>query len=370
MRLGLFMMPVHPPVRPMHEVMAEDMEKCLLADRLGFDEMFLGEHFSAWSEPYPSPLMFMAALVHRTKNLDFGTGVISLPNRHPALVAGEVAQFDHLSRGRFIFGIGTGSLISDFELLGNGDPALRNRMLIESIHMIEKIWSQDPPYDITGEFWSTKIERTVSRSVGIGFIPKPYQQPRPPICVTAASPNSQTVRIAGHRGWGPISSGFLTAQGVATHWDMLRKGAAETHRAPDPSQWRVARCIHVAASDAEARDRVTSAQSSYQHYFAYFRKNSGRARPAGGAEGAARHARRRGDGREHSQIAPHLRLAADRPRQARRLPRPGPARSAACSITGVDWTGPNEAWERESLRRLAEEVMPRLNQHAAAKAAE
>ena len=160
MRLGLFMMPVHPPTRPMHEVLAEDIEKCLLADRLGFDEMFLGEHYSASTEPYPSPLMFMASLIARTRNLDFGTGVISLPNRHPALIAGEAAQFDHMSRGRFILGIGTGSLVSDFELLGNGDPALRNRMLVESIDMIEKIWSQDPPYDIKGEFWTTQIART------------------------------------------------------------------------------------------------------------------------------------------------------------------------------------------------------------------
>ena len=39
-------------------------------------------------------------------------------------------------------------------------------------------------------------------------------------------------------------------------------------------------------------------------------------------------------------------------------------------VTGVDWSGPNEAWERESLRRIAAEVMPRLSQHAAARAAE
>ena len=128
MRLGLFMMPVHPPHRPMHETLAEDLEKSLLADRLGFDEMFLGEHYSASTEPYPSPLMFMASLIPRTSKLAFGTGVLSLPNRHPAIIAGEAAQFDNMSRGRFILGIGTGSLVSDFELLGNSDPALRNRL--------------------------------------------------------------------------------------------------------------------------------------------------------------------------------------------------------------------------------------------------
>ncbi len=162
MRLGLFMMPVHPPHRPMHENLAEDIEKSLLADRLGFDEMFLGEHYSASTEPYPSPLMFMASLIARTTKIAFGTGVMSLPNRHPAIIAGEAAQFDQMSRGRFILGIGTGSLLSDFELLGNSDPTQRNRMLIESIDTIEKIWSQDPPYDIKGEFWTTHIENSLT----------------------------------------------------------------------------------------------------------------------------------------------------------------------------------------------------------------
>jgi alkanesulfonate monooxygenase SsuD/methylene tetrahydromethanopterin reductase-like flavin-dependent oxidoreductase (luciferase family) len=100
MRLGLFMMPVHPPGRVLADTLAEDEEKALYADRLGFDELWLGEHFSATTEPIASPLMFMAGLVPRTKNLTFGTAVICLPNHHPIKVAAEVAQFDHMSCGR------------------------------------------------------------------------------------------------------------------------------------------------------------------------------------------------------------------------------------------------------------------------------
>ena len=103
MRLGMFMMPVHPPARSFTETLAEDEQKALYADQLGFDELWLGEHFSASSEPIPSPLMFMASLVPRTKNLTFGTGVICLPNHDPVTVAAEVAQFDHMSRGHFIW---------------------------------------------------------------------------------------------------------------------------------------------------------------------------------------------------------------------------------------------------------------------------
>ena len=113
MRLGMFMMPLHPAGKPMHAYLAEDTEKALLLDKLGFDELFIGEHFTAATEPFPSPLMFAASLLDKTERLIFGTGVINAPLRHPALIAAEAAQFDHMSKGRFILGIGTGSTPTD-----------------------------------------------------------------------------------------------------------------------------------------------------------------------------------------------------------------------------------------------------------------
>jgi alkanesulfonate monooxygenase SsuD/methylene tetrahydromethanopterin reductase-like flavin-dependent oxidoreductase (luciferase family) len=79
MRLGFFMMPVHPPARSFTETLAEDTEKSLLADKLGFTELWLGEHFSATSEPIPSPMMFMASLLPCTDNLRFGTASSAFP---------------------------------------------------------------------------------------------------------------------------------------------------------------------------------------------------------------------------------------------------------------------------------------------------
>jgi alkanesulfonate monooxygenase SsuD/methylene tetrahydromethanopterin reductase-like flavin-dependent oxidoreductase (luciferase family) len=93
--------PVHDAAPSAHadarRLLEETAEKALLAERLGFDEVWLGEHFSATSEPIPSPLMFMASLVPQTKRITFATGVINLPNRHPAVIAAEVAQFDHMT---------------------------------------------------------------------------------------------------------------------------------------------------------------------------------------------------------------------------------------------------------------------------------
>ncbi len=193
MHLGLFMMPLHPPHRPLHETLAENTEKSLLADRLGFDELWVGEHFSASSEPIPSPLMFMAGLVHRTR-LTFGTGVVNLPNHHPAIVAAEVAQFDHMSGGRLLFGIGPGGLPSDSEMFGDLSPPERGKRMVEAVTTIQQIWAQDPPYDIPGPSWPVKLSRTVSAEYGIGYMPKPFQKGGPSIHVSARSAESQAWR--------------------------------------------------------------------------------------------------------------------------------------------------------------------------------
>ena len=108
-KLGMFMMPFHPHDRDYGAVLAEDQEAIVLADRLGFTEAFVGEHFSSLSEPITSPLIFLATLASRTERIVFGTGVLNLPEMHPAAVAGYAAMFDHLCRGRFIMGIGPGA---------------------------------------------------------------------------------------------------------------------------------------------------------------------------------------------------------------------------------------------------------------------
>ena len=116
MKLGLFMMPLHDPGRPYGDVLRDDREAILLADRLGYDEAWVGEHYSCATEPIPDPLQFMATLIHQTKAITFATGVINLPQHHPAQVAGNVALFDHLCQGRYVMGVGPGGLGSDFEL--------------------------------------------------------------------------------------------------------------------------------------------------------------------------------------------------------------------------------------------------------------
>jgi alkanesulfonate monooxygenase SsuD/methylene tetrahydromethanopterin reductase-like flavin-dependent oxidoreductase (luciferase family) len=369
MRLGVFMMPVHPPARSFTDTLAEDEEKTLYADKLGFDEFWLGEHFSATTEPIPSPLMFMAGLVPRTKNLTFGTAVICLPNHHPVKVAAEVAQFDHMSRGRFMFGIGVGGLFSDFELFGNSDRAVRARMAMESIRIIQAIWAQDPPYDIKGDFWTVRITDAIIPELGIGYMPKPFRKGGPPISMSVSSRESATARVAAKNGWGIISANNIPCDALGSHWQTYSKACAEAGKPARGENWRVARNIMIAPSDAEARDRVYSEHGSNRYFYTYMREVLSRV----GLLSALKPRVDMTDDEATVDVITEGSVLYGSPKTM--LDKLVAFRDATgpfgtLLMTGLDWSGPNGAWERESMRLLAEDVMPKFTQHATAHAAE
>ena len=101
-------MPIHPASRDYMETLREDREAVLLADRLGFAEAFIGEHFTDICETIPSCLSFLASLSHDTQRIKLGSGTVNLANSHPVQVAAHVSMIDHLLEGRFLFGIGPG----------------------------------------------------------------------------------------------------------------------------------------------------------------------------------------------------------------------------------------------------------------------
>jgi alkanesulfonate monooxygenase SsuD/methylene tetrahydromethanopterin reductase-like flavin-dependent oxidoreductase (luciferase family) len=369
MRLGFFMMPVHPPARSFTETLAEDTEKSLLADRLGFSELWLGEHFSATSEPIPSPMMFMAALLPRTRNLHFGTGVVCIPNHNPIIVAAEAAQFDHMSGGRFTLGIGPGGLFSDFELFGQTDHAVRNRKVVEATRIMRQIWSQDPPYDIAGEFWNVRLTESIVPELGIGYMPKPYQNGGPPISISLASPHSSSARTAALNDCGILSANITPTYSVASHWAIYSKARAEAGKPVSGDDWRVARNLMVAPTDAEAYDRVFGNAAANHYLFDYVRTVLAgvgqlaimKPRPDMTDEEATVEAIIEGCVLYGSPKTMLDKLVAFRDEV-------GPF--GTLLMTGLDWGGPNEAWERQSMQLMAEEVMPRFHQHVRAQAAE
>ncbi len=80
MKAGLFLMPSHPPERSIYEAHQWDLETIELADKLGYVEAWIGEHFAAPWEPVPSPDILVAQALARTQNIKLGPGVhISYP---------------------------------------------------------------------------------------------------------------------------------------------------------------------------------------------------------------------------------------------------------------------------------------------------
>ena len=269
MKLGMFMMPVHPIHRDWYEVLDEDRQAIILADKLGFHDAFVGEHLSDACERVTNSMMFLASLVSDTKAIKLASGTANLSQSHPVLIAAHAAMLDNLSRGRFIFGISPGSLTSDAEALGILDED-RNKMFVDSIDVILEIWKREAPYDIDlpGNRWKVSTSRTQALNIGVGYLTKPYQQPYPEIVGTVLAPSSQGVVAMGQRDFHPLSANFLLSKWIATHWENYEKGKALVGKKANRKDWRVARTIFVADDDktAAAYGRYDD-RSPYRHYY-------------------------------------------------------------------------------------------------------
>src|SRR5688572_27909179 len=108
MQLGFFIQPVHPPSRSYADLLREDREAVVLADRLGYREAFIGEHLVDAAVTFISSLAFIAHLADACPTITFGSGVMPLTHHHPAMAAAQAAMVDHLVPGRLALGVGPG----------------------------------------------------------------------------------------------------------------------------------------------------------------------------------------------------------------------------------------------------------------------
>ena len=271
MQLGYFMMPLHHIDRDYHQTLEEDTEAVIYADELGYSEAWVGEHYSSKVEQITSPLIFHANLIARTKQIKLATGVMNLPQYHPAVTAGQAAMFDHLSNGRFIMGVGPGGLLSDFELFGTMDKD-RMEMMKEALDQMLTLWGTEPPYQIYGKYWTVEMKNWTQHDIKLGYGPKPLQQPHPPIAISAMSPNSSSLEFAGSRGYLPVSANFIANWSLKTHWPTYARAAEAAGLVPNPDNWRVARSIYVDDTDAAAERFVKTTQGAYDYYYDYLFK--------------------------------------------------------------------------------------------------
>ncbi len=269
MRLGYFTMPLHPLDRNTTQTLQEDRQTIIYADQLGFYDAFVGEHLTDKAENVTNSLLFLATLISETKNILLGSGTSNLSHSHPTLIASQAAMFDHLAKGRFIFGISPGALSSDAEALGILDQD-RNKLFAEAIDVILAIWEREAPYNIDFENNRFKVstQTTMVPDIGRGYLMKPYQAPRPEIVGTVVAPFSKGVIAMGQRDFHPMSANFLLSHWLPSHWSHYQEGKAKVGAVAQPSEWRVARTIFVSDDSSTAKAYGgADANSPYRYYY-------------------------------------------------------------------------------------------------------
>jgi alkanesulfonate monooxygenase SsuD/methylene tetrahydromethanopterin reductase-like flavin-dependent oxidoreductase (luciferase family) len=278
MKIGFFIMPVHPLYRRYADTLTEDRDSFILADKLGFAEAHCGEHLTDIAENIPNSMMFIASLIGSTTQIKLGTAVANLPFSHPVIVATNAALLDNLLKGRFILGIGAGVLPSDAEAMGLLQQD-RGAMLAEAIDQIVELWTGKAPYNISGKYWNISTEKTFWPEGGLGDIVKPFQKPHPPIMGTAGDPDSKGLIALGRRGWWPVSSNLLHFNRLSGHWTNYAQGASQAGHEPNREQWRIARSIFVAEDDKiAAAYGGDNEKSPYRFYMNQLRSKLARAK--------------------------------------------------------------------------------------------
>jgi alkanesulfonate monooxygenase SsuD/methylene tetrahydromethanopterin reductase-like flavin-dependent oxidoreductase (luciferase family) len=241
----------------------------MLADRLGFHDAFVGEHLTEKSENVTNSFIFLATLIHSTQQIRLGTGTSNLSHSHPTLIASHAAMFDHMARGRFIFGISPGALSSDAEALGMLSED-RNKLFAESIDVILEIWKRNAPYeiDLPDNRFKVSTAKTSVAEIERGEMYKPYQLPRPEIVGTVVAPFSKGVIAMGQRDFHPMSANFLLSRYLKSHWTNYEQGKRNVGQVADIADWRIARTIFVADDEATARRyAIESPDSPYRYYW-------------------------------------------------------------------------------------------------------
>lgn len=250
MKLGAFLMPHHPPERKLRDAHLWDLRLIEYLENAGFDEAWIGEHFTAPWEPIVAPDLMVAQALMRTKKIKLATGGHLLPYYHPAVLAHRMAYLDHISAGRIMFGVASGGVPTDWKMFDTVNLGEMNRdKTRESIEIILKFWNEKGPWKYDGKYWNVSKPEPLFGS--LRYHVEPYQKPHPPIAIAGLSPKSPTLNLAGEFGLIPLSIAF-SHRHLDSHWDAVLDGARVTGLSPSRDEWRISTPGYVGATDEEA----------------------------------------------------------------------------------------------------------------------
>lgn len=168
------------PREDMREIAEQTLKLVQIAEQGGFEVAFAAEHHTIELTVAPNPFLQLTQWALKTSKIRLGTATIVAPYWHPIRLAGEAALLDVLSGGRLELGIARGAFQYEFDRMAGGiQQQVGIAYLKEILPIVKKLWAGD--YAHQGEFWQFPTSTSV---------PKPIQQPHPPIWVAARDPGT------------------------------------------------------------------------------------------------------------------------------------------------------------------------------------
>lgn len=227
------------------------IEQACLAERLGFSDVWLTEHYFTGESVYNDSLLFASALAMRTERVRIGFAVVQTPFHHPVRLATQLALLDNLSNGRIDVGLGKGTVYNEYEFVGHGLTSADSReRMAETVEILERAWSGEP-FRYDGQFHRVQVP---------ALRPKPVQQPGPPLWRSVISPAS--FEECGRLGL-PILTARLPVARIRERWALYDKGLQagghdEATRERLLGRSALWRNVYVAESQAQAEDELAN----------------------------------------------------------------------------------------------------------------
>ena len=262
LKAGMFLAPFHPVEEDPTLCFERDLELARFCDDLGMAEFWFGEHHSGGYEMSASPELMIAAAAQRTKRIRLGTGVVSLPYHNPLTTANRIAQLDHLTRGRLIFGAGPGLLVTDSQMLGLDANEARAK-LDEGLSVILRL--------LRGEWVTEKTDWYDLTNAHCQVMPSNEALE---VCVASTfSPNGGRLAAKHQAGLLCLASTIYDGfDALSTNWGIAQAAAQKLGRTMSPANVRCATEMHIAETRDEAMDQ---ARHGYKRYLRYIGNYTG-----------------------------------------------------------------------------------------------
>jgi limonene 1,2-monooxygenase len=261
LRLGVFVPPFWPVKESPTLCFERDLQLAEYCDEIGIAEYWVGEHHSGGWQPIASPELMIAAAAQRTKRVKLGTGVVSLPYHNPLMTANRIAQLDHLTRGRLMFGAGPGLLTADAYMVGI-DPRDSRDKLDQGLSVITRL--------LAGEWVTEETSWYKLQDAHCQVLPCNNALE---LCVASTmSPNGGVLAAKYNAGMLCLAATSIGGyDALSTNWKVAQGSAAKYGRTMDPSRLRCATDIHIADTREEAMAQV---RDGYETYLQYGRTHS------------------------------------------------------------------------------------------------